>query len=1043
MNRRHPVLPLLLTTALVAGFGTACGGDEGTLDAGAIPDAGAAPDASTPRPRPDAGPPDPQPVPTISNVSPRTGPETGLTRVTLRGSNFTEPAEVFFGDTPATSVVVLDEVSIAATAPAGAIGPVTVRVVTPGGEAELPDGFTYVRELRLDAVSPARVPDEGGVQVTLTGRGFDASTLVFFDRVPMRGLTVENETTIVGYVPALRPGRPEIRVVHPEAGVRRSDLLFVFGTPEVTALAPGWGTVDGGDPQEAIGDGLDDANAVTVGGESAAEIAFEGERLGFDAPRQVEGVHDVVVANDDAQGVLRGGYIAVDPNVAGAAILGATPNRVSTDGGEQVTIVGRGFDASTQVAIGALRVPVVSLDANAIVITVPAGLAVGPVDVQIFTASDSLDGAGLLTVYQPMTVDGISPDRGPASGGTAVRITGTGFVAGVEVRIADVPLADVQVVSDTEITARTVAGAGGVHDVVVRGPEGRATLADAFTFEEPFEIIRVEPNEGSIAGNTYVTVLGRGFTGEAAVQFGGIDGLAPVVENGGVIGVRTQPNPSGRVDVDVQIAGGQARLPLAFEFYDPRLVTGGAWGGAIEGSVNVALMNFNGDPLPGMVVQLGYEADPRYRGVTDDNGLATISSPEIRGAQTVTAGGVDVEFVTFMELNARNLTMIASAHPSIAPPDAPVFPCPPDPPPAPAVTGRIFKFKSPLDPVSRPGWQPLVQITYTQPSVFATNPPEPPTQTAFVFADGQEYRIDVMRAGTVAVYAILGDYNPETQQFEPRRMGIARSVPVAPGVVTENIDIDLDIPLTASTLLRLDDPPDQAPNPTINAIFPFLNMGSDGVIPFPVVAIQGDGAILIDGLPAVAEDEFIYMGGSFAWDQTTGQLRNPYSLNLVETAAPFEEGVDLGPYLEMPQNVRPKAGELIVNGELSWDQGGPTPDITVINVVDIGAAGGQCCIDANMNGQCDDGEPLQGGALPQQFNRWSIYGEGGLQSYHMPPMPAPLQAFEPPRAYGYLIQQAIAPRFDYREFIYNQFSPAFWRSWMVFDSNFTVKEETD
>ncbi len=1035
MNKSTPLSLLLLMLA-------ACSDGNVGLDAGAPQDGGPEAVDTGVRPRPDAGPrADMLPVPTVINASPGSGPETGGTRVTLRGSNFMEPAAVFFDGVAATSVVVLDEVSIAATSPAGAVGAVTVKVVTEGGEAELPEGFSYHRELRLDAVSPARIPEEGGVQVTLTGKGFDASTLVFLERQPLRGLIVQDASTIVGWVPALSPGLPEIRVINRAADVRRSDLLRVFATPQIDTVEPGYGPISGSADQELAGQGLTGATEVALSGTAGGGLQLMGdERVAFVAPGLAEGAHDVSIDNGDAQDTLPGGYIAFDPNETALQILGATPNRAASTGGDLITLVGRGFGRDTQVAIGALRVQVVSITANAVVLVVPPGLSVGDQDVTVYTGPDTANATGIFEVYDPIMVASISPAFGPASGGTDVTISGSGFVVGVEVRIADVPVSNVVVLGPGEITATTVAGTHGTFDVVVRSPATEGRLEDGFAYEEAFEVIRVEPTEGSVAGNTYVSVLGRGFSDPAVVAFGGLAGVNPVLENGGVIGVRTQPSGTGRVDVDVD-AGEQGRLPLAYTFYDPRLVTGGAWGGPIEGSVNVAVMDFQGQPLAGMVVQLGFEADAQYRKVTDENGLATISSPEIRGAQTITAGGVETEFVTFMELNAKNLTMIAAPHPQSMPDDAPRSPCP-TPQAPPAISGRIFKLKSSLDPVTMPGWQPLVRITYTQSNVFAANPPEPPDQTAFVFGEGQSYRISVMRVGTVAVYAILGDFNPETSQFIPRRMGIAKSVPVAPNNETMNIDIELTIPLTASTLVRLDNPPEQ-PGSSINAVFPFLNLGSDGVVPFPAVALQGTGNILVNNLPAVSESEFIYMAGSFSFDQMTGGLQNPYSLNIVESAAPFEEGVDLGPYLDMPQNVRPKAGQLVEGGAISWDQGGVVPDLTTISVVDVKGVSGCCCMDLNMNGQCDTAEPEQCGGQPQQYNRWSIYGQGGLQSYVMPQMPYPLAAFEAPKSYGYLLQQAVAPRFNYGEFIYNQFSPFFWRSWSVYNSSFAVKEETD
>lgn len=1040
MNRSAALFSIILLSA-------ACGSGEDLGDETVPRDGG--PDRP-PVVRPDAGPDVPDvPLPTVTNVSPATGPETGGTRVTIRGTSFAEPAEVYFGELAASSVVVLDEVSIAATTPPNPVGAVNVRVVTPGGEATLDNGFTYHRELVLDSVEPRRIPDEGGVRVIVRGRGFDAQTIVLFDRQPLRGQILVDERRIEGYAPALEPGRPEVRVIHVDASVRRSDVVYVYGTPDIDAVAPGYGPASGRAAQEIAGDGLSDADEVRIGPEVAGGLELADDtRLAVTSPALAVGVHDVTVANQDTFGTLVGGYIAYDPNETQTSVLGVTPPRASTAGGTVIALVGYGFAQDAQVAIAGQRLPITALSANAVSFVLPAGLPAGPTDIAFFTQGRSINVNNQLTLFDPVVVDSVDPATGPVSGGTAVTIRGSGFIAGANVRIADVPLADVVIVSDTEITGTTVAGAHGAQDVVVRTADSTGVLEDGFFFEEAFELIAIEPREGSMAGNTYVSIIGRGFSEPVSVEFDGVEGIDPVLENGSVIGVRTAPASPGLVDVEITTGVEQVLRERAFRFYDPRLITGGAWGGPIEGSVNVAVMTRQRQPLAGMVVQLGYEADIRYAAITDENGLATISWPDVRGAQTVTAGGPQVEFVTFMDLNAKNLTMFAEPYPMSMPPDAPLQPCG-VPAPPPTVTGRIFRFKSALDEQTRPGWQPLARITYTQQNVFTPNPPEgmmPPFQEAEVTMEGGAYEIAVMRAGTVAVYATFGEYNRATGQFIPKRMGIVRNVPVAPETETSDINISLDIDLDQTTAVRLDAPPDQLPGPTINAVFPFLNLQSDGVIPFPAVAVFGEGPVIVNNMPRVAESSFYYMGGSFTWDGQGG-LRNPYSLSFTESGEPLENGVDMGPFLQMPQNISPKPGELTVDGKISWDTIGVTPDITTLNVVDVVGVSGCCCDDepplGNRNGQCDAGEPENCGGIPQQFNRWSIFGQGGLQSYAMPRMPLSLTAFDTPRNYAVLGQLAIAPRFDYSEFIYNQFSPFFWQSWVVFQSQVFVKEETD
>ena len=145
----------------------------------------------------------------------------------------------------------------------------------------------------------------------------------------------------------------------------------------------------------------------------------------------------------------------------------------------------------------------------------------------------------------------------------------------------------------------------------------------------------------------------------------------------------------------------------------------------------------------------------------------------------------------------------------------------------------------------------------------------------------------------------------------------------------------------------------------------------------------------------------------------------------------------------MPEDVRPRPAGLLEDGRLSWAQPGIKPDATSIFVVDSTSVAGQCCIDLDENGECSASEPVQGGSAPVQFNRWSVFAAGGSQSYPLPAMPAPVTAFQTPRQYQWITQQAIAPRFDYREWILNQYSPYFWKSWTVSFSQFLAKEETD
>ena len=83
-------------------------------------------------------------APTVTGISPTSGPTTGGTSVTITGTSFTSATAVDFGTVPATSFTVVSDTSITATSPAGT-GAVVVTVTTPFGTSATSsaDVFTY------------------------------------------------------------------------------------------------------------------------------------------------------------------------------------------------------------------------------------------------------------------------------------------------------------------------------------------------------------------------------------------------------------------------------------------------------------------------------------------------------------------------------------------------------------------------------------------------------------------------------------------------------------------------------------------------------------------------------------------------------------------------------------------------------------------------------------------------------------------------------------------------------------------------------------
>jgi hypothetical protein len=121
------------------------------------------------------------PAPTVSSVSPASGPVTGGTSVTVSGTGFASGATVDFGTVAATAVDVLSSTSLTATSPAGTEA-VDVKVTTGGGtsSASAADQFTYLAAPTVSSVSPASGPVTGGTSVTVSGTGFASGATVDF-----------------------------------------------------------------------------------------------------------------------------------------------------------------------------------------------------------------------------------------------------------------------------------------------------------------------------------------------------------------------------------------------------------------------------------------------------------------------------------------------------------------------------------------------------------------------------------------------------------------------------------------------------------------------------------------------------------------------------------------------------------------------------------------------------------------------------------------------------------------------------------------------
>src|SRR5271166_2793165 len=144
-------------------------------------------------------------LPTVTGISPDSGPETGGTVVTITGTNFTGATSVSFGGVPAFDFTVLSDTQITVSSPPVSMsGVVDVMVSTPTGTSATSSGdkFTFLGPPAVTSVSPTSGPAGGGNTVIITGTSFIGTTAVDFGTTAATMYTVNSLTSIGATSPA-------------------------------------------------------------------------------------------------------------------------------------------------------------------------------------------------------------------------------------------------------------------------------------------------------------------------------------------------------------------------------------------------------------------------------------------------------------------------------------------------------------------------------------------------------------------------------------------------------------------------------------------------------------------------------------------------------------------------------------------------------------------------------------------------------------------------------------------------------------------------
>jgi hypothetical protein len=245
--------------------------------------------------------------PTITGVSPNSGPLAGGNWVTVAGTSLSTTNKVSIGDTT-TAFNVLSNTSLSVYVPAGETPEtVDIAVTTIGGMSPRTsaDQYTYLAPPPapvVTGISPKTGTALGGTTVTITGTGFTNVVYVSFGGYAAQSYTITSDTSITAVSPALNyDGTVDVTVQTLASGWSATNTADQFTyadtVPTVTGVSPSTGSVAGGDSVTITGTGFTNAYDVSFGGVSASFTVNSDDSITAVTPPGNAGTVDVTVTS--------------------------------------------------------------------------------------------------------------------------------------------------------------------------------------------------------------------------------------------------------------------------------------------------------------------------------------------------------------------------------------------------------------------------------------------------------------------------------------------------------------------------------------------------------------------------------------------------------------------------------------------------------------------------------------------------------------------------------------------------------------------------
>jgi IPT/TIG domain/Bacterial Ig domain/Putative Ig domain len=251
----------------------------------------------------------PAPAPTISSVSPNSGPISGGTTVTISGSNFRLGAAVQFGSTTLPSAQVVSPAQIQAVTPAESSGTVGVTVLnTDGQTATAANVFTFTRptlQVTTSSLPAGIVGTNYSTTLAATGGVPPYSWSTASGALPA-GVQLNTSTGVIGGTPTLAGSFSfTVQVQDAKTSSSAASLSLSISpppAPTISGVSPNSGTSSGGTAVTISGSNFQSGAAVQFGSFPAAAIqVVNSGQIRTVTPAEQSGVVNITVKDSDGQ----------------------------------------------------------------------------------------------------------------------------------------------------------------------------------------------------------------------------------------------------------------------------------------------------------------------------------------------------------------------------------------------------------------------------------------------------------------------------------------------------------------------------------------------------------------------------------------------------------------------------------------------------------------------------------------------------------------------------------------------------------------------